>query len=203
MKYPQRRFLLIFFSLVIIFGVTFLIIKNYFSPFVNRAALLPTPSVTPQPIESDEVESPDGVMKLVMQTENQTDGGFNYSLIAQTEEGENKKLLWTTTASRGEFSLTPNAWSPDNKYLYVVQEKNGLVNALVFRATGEVVKEDKQYLDVLSVFEKTVKDYLIRDITGWDSPTLLHVRTKVDDVTKGPSYWFDISSQRLLRLVRR
>lgn len=158
--------------------------------------VLPSPS--PQ-IEVNEVHSPDGTMKLVMQTKNTQNGKVNYTFLVSSVSGADKKILFVSTGVKGEFSVSPNAWSPDNKYVYVLK-KEDQVNALVFIASGSSFSSDEQYIELLPLFTKRETGYTITDVTGWDSSDLLHVVTKKDNNTKGPAFWFEVSNKIFLQL---
>lgn len=179
-----------------------MIVRNNFSPFFNRAAtreLSPTlVSPIPTPTQNDEVWSPDGKVTLIMQTKTETDGSVTYSFFTQTTDGGNNRLIFTASGMKGEFALSPNAWSPDNAYFFLKQTKNELFNALVFKATEG---SDSYMTELRSIFEKQERDHFMSDVTGWDSPTLMHIKTqKKDEMKKGPSYWFDITGNSFIQL---
>lgn len=179
-------------------------IQNNISPFLNRAApiepsifpLMPTP-VT----QNEEVTSPDGSVILAMQTKTEVDGSVTYSFFTQTTAQEDRQLIFTSPGMKGEFSLSPNSWSPDNAYLFVMQRKNNLVNALVFKVVEDTAENQNQLIDILSIFEKAPGDYTITDVTGWDAPTLLHVKTETKGtMKKGPKYWFDLTGNTFIQV---
>lgn len=144
--------------------------------------------------QKSEIHSSDGTMNLIMQTETKKDQPKNYSFFVADISGKNKRLLFTKTVSLGEISAPLNSWSPDNKYLYLEEKKPGPVDVLVFKASGESFLNGEQYLDVGQLLAKSKAEYHLNHVTGWVSPTLVQVNTIKDDLTKGPSYWFDVES---------
>ncbi len=142
--------------------------------------------------------SPDGTKKLSMKTTHNTDGTSTYEIATSDGSGANKQQLYTTKLAGSEnMSIPFNAWSPDNKYLFV--KKNGN-NALVFTATGESITKDQVYLDVLDSFTKRGNKDTVKEVTGWASPTLLIFNTAKQDDTFGSSYWFEIPSKAIIQL---
>lgn len=178
-----------------------------FLPSLGKLQIRPILTVTPTPLvlnqasgtDSSDVHSPDGTAKLIMQTKTLSNT-VSYAFSVSDIEESNKQLIFSTDGKKGEFSFTPNAWSPDNAYFYTIKNQDNGVNGLVFRKTGEDFSGGQKYLDVLSVFTTKYPQYRITSITGWDSETLLHLRTVKDDGAKGPSFWFEIPSTAVLQL---
>lgn len=203
MSLTKRRIVFLVFSFTIIGILTFAAIKNNFYSFYNQAAApltSPIPSLIPTPfLQNDEVISPDGTMKLTLQTKNKADGNISYSIFTETTEGQDRQEVFNIDNKNGEISLSSNSWSPDNKYFFIIQKKYDLINAFVFKS--DQVSRLNPDIDLLSIFEKNGSDFEITNVTGWDSETLLHVRTQEKkNKKKGPSYWFDIISQGYIEL---
>lgn len=142
--------------------------------------------------------SPDGTKMLIMKTTHNIDGTLTYVISAADGSGANERELYTTKVKGSESMSVPfNAWSPDNKYLFV--HKNGNY-ALVFKATGEPIASNQTYFDVADLFrERNYKD-TFSQATGWASPTLLIFNTIKQDGTKGYSYWFEVPSKAIIQL---
>ena len=142
--------------------------------------------------------SPDGTKMLIMKTTHNIDGTLTYVISAADGSGLNEKQLYTTKVKGSENMSVPfNAWSPDNKYLFV--HKNGN-DALVFRATGEPIASGQTYFDVGDLFREQNKKDMFSEATGWASETLLIVNTVKADNTKGSSYWFEVPSKAIIQL---
>ncbi|MBI3070140.1 MAG: hypothetical protein HYY87_02445 [Candidatus Levybacteria bacterium] len=160
-------------------------------------ALIKPIAPTPE-IQNTEVHSPDGEMNLIMQAQKQSDGSATYSFIASDIAGKNNKILFEKTVGFGvSMEISYNSWSPDNKYVFLRENKVDSFDIFIFKASAENFSNGEKYIDVMPRFAESKIKYVIKDITGWDSPTLLHV------VTSGPSYWFDITTRAFLQLVRR
>lgn len=172
--------------------------RSIFQP--PKLADLPfVPTPTPQIVD---VHSGDGKMKLAMRVERHSPPVF--SLYTSEINGDNQKLIFTktnTASVTGELSIPPNAWSPDNKYVFV-QETGGDtgVNYFVFKANGEPFANGEQYLNIAKTWQERKIGYLMRDATGWASPSLVIVRTSKEDGSRGHSYWFEVPSKAILQL---
>lgn len=179
--------------LLFLIGVSFLIGKYE----AGSKKALETPIPSPQTSESTtSVPSADGIMNLKM-TKNILNGSVVYSFIALDNTGK-KSFLYQKKATLGEsMALPANSWSPNDKYLFI-DDKNGyLTDYLVFKANGEPFANGAQYLNATLLFNQKVKNYNLKTMTGWDDPVLISVRT-VD----GPHFWFDITNQSFIQLVR-
>lgn len=199
MSFSYKHLFVLIFVFVVVSFVTFYSVGSNQLKEANTTINTP-PKIIPISKEVREVPSPDGTMNLIMETLDKGEGAVDYSFFVASGEGKDKKPLFTAKDKKNTFSLSQNAWSPDNTYLYLLRKENGLQNALVFRANGEEFSLGKPYLALLPVFTKRITEYVVSDVTGWDSPTLLHVNTRKDALTKGPSFWFEIPSTALLQL---
>jgi hypothetical protein len=142
--------------------------------------------------------SPDGTKNLLMKITTNSDKTKAVEFTAADESGTNAKTIYTTQVGELEtFSIPFNAWSPDDKYVFIVKNGNG---ALVFRADGKPVAKDQTFFDIPAVFGDKVKDNTYKETTGWASNTLLIVNSIKSDGTKGPSYWFEVPSQAIIQL---
>lgn len=188
--------------------VAFVLLVGSISYFLLQNKTQPTPveviTPTPQPNvpQKTEVHSPDGTVKVTLTSQKQDDGTNTYTVMAGKITGDNQKYIFSKTAdSQTSIVLPQNAWSPDNKYLFILEKNNDIVSALVFKASGEAFAIGAQYLDVAPLFLEKNKTLEIANVTGWASPTLLYVQTKTESLTKGPTFWFDIDSKNFLQLA--
>lgn len=196
-------------QLAIILGVLFLLLIVIFysgsllpvkTPSTSR---LTNPSLTPAKDKSEEVHSPDGTMRLIMQTKPQEEGKVTYSFVLSGVSGENQKVLYTKTVEGNESMTIPlNTFSPDNKYVFLRINKDGFFDILVFKVSGDAFSNQDPYLSVQELLVKRKVDYVLVDVTGWDAETLLHVVTASENGKKGPGFWFDVASYSFLQLVR-
>lgn len=193
MGYPA-----IFLIILAFVGVLFLTNYEKLTSSNQQNPVLINP-VSPTPtIQNTEVHSADGEMNLIMQTQKQSDDSTTYSFFTSDISGKNKKLIFEKTVADGvSMEISQNSWSPDNKYVFLKENKSGSFNFFVFNASGENFSSSEKYIDIMPLFIESKIKHEMKDITGWDSPTLLHV------VTSGPSYWFDVTTKAFLRLARR
>jgi len=184
-------------------GIVYYYYPSSASPFLPTSKEPTTESApTPSPTLAVEsatttsgVHSPDGSMKLAMKKIKNADSS-TYSFVVSGPEIESVEI-YTKTLTTGEMSLPLNAWAPDNKYLFITESNGATDNYLIFKATGEEFSEGVTYIDFLSHYNEKMKQYALRDITGWDAPGLLYVRTS------GPAYWFELGSNAFYQLVQR
>ncbi len=157
---------------------------------------------TSQPIvETDEIHSPDGKMTLIIETVKENEKSTYSFFVAEVPIG-NRKLVFEKTLSVGSLmQASPNAWSPDNKYFFIKEKNSGSMNYFVFKQSGEAFGDEQAYIDVAPLFVAKNTGHELTDVTGWDSPTLLHLFTKTDSGERGPSYWFEVPSGAIIQLA--
>lgn len=198
-KRPLLKSLVVFFVLVFLGAFLIWPYQKPKNPPQNN--LLDKSGVSANQLQESEVSSSDGKMKLIMRVEEGKDKVKTYSFFTVDISGKNRKTLFTKTVSLGgEMSIPRNSWSPDNKYLFLIENEEGSTNVLVFKASGEIFQNSQQYLDLRALF-KSKAGYSINNATGWASPTLIYVTTLSDDSTKGPTFWFDLSSHSFIQLA--
>ncbi len=159
------------------------------SPIVG---LVQTP---PPAVSAGEVHSADGSMNLVMKKV-VTGESAAYSFYVTGNSIQNL-LIFSKTITNGEMSIPGNSWSPDNKFLFIKGKEGTVSSYLVFKANGESFTDGNKYLDVAALYNDKKMDYVLKDVTGWDAPGLLHV------FTNGPSYWFELASKAFLQLATK
>lgn len=162
----------------------------------KTVALAPNPVLK---VDTVSEMSPDGTKKLTMKTTHNPDGTLAYLFTSSDQLGANEAQVYTTRLKPPQsISIPFNAWSPDNRYLFI-QKENG--DALVFKATGEEIVPGQKYFDVGDLFLASSKKDIYQETTGWASPTLLIVNTTTQNNTKGSSYWFEVPSKAIIQLA--
>jgi hypothetical protein len=161
------------------------------------------PSVTPTqiPPAPREASSIEGKMKLIMRTSPKEDGFLTYTFFIF--DGEKEYSIFTKDAKKNVFVVPSNSWSPDGSYVFLIDTTSVPEQVLIFNASGEAFADGEMYLDVTALFAVSKKEHIFDTATGWDSRGLLHLRTKNQDGTKGPSYWFDVDSRTFIELSAR
>lgn len=183
-------------------GLVGILLAVSFQKSFSRGEPLASPTPTVAPVESSDVSSSDGKMKLTMEIRRHGNGSATYSFFVANSSGEEKRPLFTTTTTAEALSLPHNSWSPDRKLVFIRKDGTEGFTFLVFKASGEPF-QNGQYLDVSEFFAKKLPKYVLRDATGWASETLLIITTMTTDQSRpGPSFWFDIPSRTFLQLRR-
>ena len=154
-------------------------------------------------IERSEVRSPDGKMKLIMKKTTSGDNTAYSFSVSGTEEDLRKTVFARTVLTGGSMEMSPNAWSPDNKYFFITEKSGSEVNYFTFRADGEAFSGEKKYIDVAPLFVAKDTGYELYDVTGWASPTLIYLLSKSKSGESGPTYWLEIPSLAIIRPARR
>lgn len=199
--------LIITLACVVSVGGLFAILYKPFTPAVSKAAS-PPPVITPfedRPIESQaSVHAPDGTKKIMMKVETLPSKEHMYTITTADITGENTHKIYSKTASPDEEILLPaNSWSPDNKFVFFLIRTGEHVNAFVFRSDGAPFADGLPYLDLSQIFTKQLNGPIIRDVTGWDDPQLIHVMSYTANHTTGYSYWFDVWNRSFIQLANR
>lgn len=195
-----KELLLAFVALIIIF-VGVLVTKSKPVEVPLKAAEPPKTEVA---ISLHTVHSPDGARKVVLKTQPLSEGQMNYVVTTSDMNGSDRHGIYEATLKEGsEIVLSPNSWSPDNKFVFIKTNKEGVIGALVFQQDGSSCADGTMYIDVSSIFNEQFSDRTIRDISGWDDSALLHVMTFNTDNTVGFSYWFDIWGKSFIQLAHR
>ncbi len=209
MRYTVRDLIISAIVLVVLVSGVVLV-RNRTPDTAPRAASPDTAhpiTISPQPPLSSTmtVHSPDGTEQLVLkEVEDRTGTQSAYVLTASDVSGANRRIIYQSVAPNGTNVRIPaNSWSPDNKFVFIIAIRNEQLTVFVFQANGEAFADGSPYIDVSSLFRDRLPTAILRDVTGWDDPSLLHVMTYTADKTLGPSYWFDIWSKSFIELARR
>ena len=211
MQISLRSFFIAFIGCIILGGGVLFVIQYQQSqtrePEISLSPVPDYPVVVARSAASEpqvtNVLSPDGSKKIQMKVESKPDNEKFYSFAIFDKEGNNEQQIFTRIVSEtSELFLPENSWSPDNKYVFIQEKTKGAITTLVFKASGESFANDQQYLDATTLFTQRQTGYTFDTATGWADPTLLIIRTKKDDGTKGPSYWFVIPTKAFLQLAR-
>lgn len=174
--------------------------RNNFSTRSHAAPPLtsPVPLITQSTtFSTDEQVSPDGQVKLMMQVQFTSYGTREYTFFTMDKTEELKREVYTSTLTQGAYFIPFNSWSPDNRYFFI-QKNTGEV--LVFTITGESITPDEQFFDVKGIYTQIDRTDMFDTVTGWASPTLLIIRTKKIDGTRGNSYWFEVPDKAIIQL---
>jgi hypothetical protein len=182
--------------------------QNRISLPVTQASVQPTDTPSPTPvIPKPEVTtqiSPDGTKMLTMTATTNHDLSKTYDFVASDADGTNNQSVYSVTLSGGDSMSIPfNAWSPDDRYVFVSRNSASGTDALVMRADGTPLSGTNANFDVKTLFTARNTGNTYQETTGWASDTLLIVNTTTQDGSKGPSYWFEAPSGAIIELATR
>lgn len=155
-------------------------------------------------VETSSVNTPDGALTLIMEKTSLVNGSSEYAFFTLDNATQEKNEVFKKTILPGEsIEVSSNAWSPDNKYFFIKEKTSSSTDYFVFKARGEQFADEKNYIDVRPLFVAKNTGYSLMDITGWDSPTLLHLFSEKESGQDGPSFWFEVPSNAIIPLASR
>lgn len=167
---------------------------------VNEIVQSPIPPSIPSTIEKFTQTAPNGANMLRMITTNR-DSGKTYEILVSDLANNNQKLIYSATLPVTESITVPfNAWSPDNKYLFIEHNTPKGNEAIVIKSNGDPVIQGEVNPNIAALFAAKKTGYTYKETTGWASETLLIVNTTGQDGSKGPSYWFEVPSKAIIQL---
>ncbi len=173
----------------------------------DKKVHMPTPSGLPSAftVEVPERISPDGSKKVIMDIEDHADGTKTYSLsVLDTTKDSEELIMSQRLADSLNLSLPFNSWSPDNTYFFVEQKSDSgtVTDVQIFKASGTFPSGERM-LTVVNTFSEKQPNYTFSHVTGWASNTLLIVNSWKPDMSKGPSFWYEVPSQAIVRLSQQ
>jgi len=179
--------------------------NNFKFNFVNFSIPQIAPSITPTPIPPKTSTiaqiSEDGLKKLIMKTTVNKNYSQTYSFFTESTENPTQHFIFQKTVDPTQTMSVPfNAWSPDDKYFFVVQHSPTKNDALVFKGSGEPFSNTESFYDVTDIFDKRNTGYTFDEATGWASETLIIINTKSADGSKGSSFWFEVPTKAIIQL---
>lgn len=189
-----KKVLLIF----IIIVIAALIGANLYLNKKNPVSSSPQSEIPP--VEASQlktVDSPDGTETLLMKTSkvgNSTDYSFSVS---------GKELFSKTVDSSISFSLPQNAFSPDNKYVFLKEIGPAGTNFFVLNVGDNPSTQNDQSASITNLFGIKYPNLKIQDATGWGGINLVVFNTVNADGSIGPSFWFEMPDHSIIQLSTR
>ncbi len=163
---------------------------------VKTQVVSETPEVT-----TSEVHSPNGDMNLIMEKTVDLDS-ITYNFYTDSIPSEEQVLIYEKTVGSGDsFELSPNAWSPDNRYLYIKEVTPEGNDYIVLRGDGDAIVDGEEFMSVAPFFENKETGFEMNEVTGWASNTLLYITSKSPIGEQGPLYWFEVPAGSIIRLA--
>ena len=162
----------------------------------------PLPTVIAAPVST--MDSPEGNKTLMLQSK-QDGEHATYSAFVSSHRPDDQiqqtQILNKETSRTESLTIPFNTWSPDTAYLFLVEQAPTSTDYLVFTSSGEPFSDGSPYLSVQELFTHTVPGYVIEDVTGWASPTLLIVNTiSREEKNRRVSFWLDVPSRSFIQL---
>ncbi|HYK08952.1 MAG TPA: hypothetical protein VEW42_05630 [Candidatus Eisenbacteria bacterium] len=197
------------FLLATIFGVVFAMYYNHsakprsvFSLPVMDVFATPTPTPPPTPkVETFSNVSPDGTKKLTMTVTPHATTSKTYAFSVSNADESNPQSIYSINLPIDETMNIPfNAFSPDDKFLFLEHNTRDGNEAFVFRASGDPMTDTKQYFNAPAIFIAHQTGNTYQETTGWASETLLIINTTLSNGDKGPSYWLEVPSKAVIQL---
>lgn len=190
------------FLLVIALGWVVVFQTHVLTSQKARATSEDNPFPSPTPIEENvAVLSSDGSEKLLIRKRNATEETVEYVLSVSSSTGaDERELITKTLTSDWRLEIPPNAWSPDDSYVFVRLDGPTSDTYLVLKPSGELFVGGERYVDVGALWSQKKLGFTLREATGWASPTLLILYTTTANGAKGPAYWFEAPSKALIKL---
>jgi hypothetical protein len=178
-----------------------------FNANASAPVIMVTPMLTPTPATTPTTTSqisPNGKKQVIAETIQNKDYSYSYTLYVADGSGNDKQVVFSKNFdTSGSVAIPFNTWSPDNRYFFIEETEKGIMNVLVFKASGEPFANTAAYLNLTDAFNKrnTGNNYDVA--TGWASETLIIINTTTQENKKGPSYWFEVPSTAIIQLSTR
>ena len=161
---------------------------------------------TENPVRDEKVDilSPDGKATLTVKNIREASGLVSQTFYISSDADKTPIKIFEKKSNPENLVTVPdNTFSPDNKRLFLKYEEGGTTRYIVMRTDGKDIKEGSQTVEIESLFSEKHPDYVITDVTGWGSYSLIVVNTDTKDGKIGPSWWFDLSNFSFIRLSSR
>ncbi|MDE2026798.1 MAG: hypothetical protein KGJ07_10015 [Patescibacteria group bacterium] len=176
-------------------------IRNVSLPIIAMAPISPTPTPLPAPVTTSQI-SPDGTKKLSMTKSSNKDGNKTFAFTVTNTTTNETTQVYTVALSDETMDIPYNAFSPDDRYLFLEYNSKNGTQAWVMRSDGQPINAttNEQYYNVTSLFQQKMPHANYHITTGWASETLLIILTNNADGSEGTSYWFEVPSKAIIPL---
>lgn len=163
----------------------------------------PTPMPTPVPRISKIIASqinPDNsyILKLKMIPE-QNLTAFTL-LYAKASDSTGTQLYASIPMLDTNWSIPFNTWSPDNKYIFIQEDKAKTRDYIIFPVASA---DPIEPIRLSRLFYNQYPDHVLREVTGWAGASLLILNTQTKNGETGPSFWFHPATKAFTQLSTR
>ncbi len=199
----MRKLLLALFSVLVVLVAGLIIFRlnnKGIAPQTKETVVIsPTPeaiSAIPEVVASEltSVVSPDGEETLVMK-KTKNENSVNYVFTVGQKSIFQKGVEPVTS-----FLLPANAWSPDNKFVFLKQIEATGSSFFVLSVGKDYLSQNEKTSNISDIFNSKYPDLSIDDVTGWGGVNLIIVNSNKSEGVRGPSFWFDAISHSLIKL---
>src|SRR6185369_13471159 len=161
------------------FSVFYILKANQKDNGSQRPSYAPPVAVADSPV-STTVDSPDGKKKLTVKEEKGKETKTYTFSVLDVSTNVSKVVFAKTVPTNTTLSIPFNAFSPDDKYVFLKDVSGG--------ETTYFVPLEGETLDILNMFAEKHPEYKVTDVTGWGGMTLIVVNTDKKDGGQGPSF---------------
>ncbi len=141
--------------------------------------------------------SPDGNFILTMKT-TPLDDKTEYSFSFKSKNDPSEKELFVTNRNNNQkFSLPFNAWSPDNKYIFIQENIGSKAKYYVLSISPDKNSNPENIFDL---FTQIHSDFIPTEITGWAAPNLLIINSINTNNHGKTSFWYNVTNQNFTQL---
>ncbi len=167
----------------------------------------PSPTSSLEPVaevteKETEVISQDGKHILTMR-QTFKEGLSTYAFFLSSDKDKQKKVLYTTDFLDGvSYELPFNSFSPDGKFLFI-KSKDAVGDRFLVFSTNISAEKAQDPVEVGSLFAAKYTDLVLTDVTGWGGLGLLVLNSDNAEGKSVPSFWYEASSGRFIRLSTR
>lgn len=154
--------------------------------------------------ESFEISAPNEKATLFVENIKLPHGNTEQTFRIKTDSAAASVEIYSLESDDKNFINVPlNTFSPDNRFIYLIEEGENHREFLLFRTDGKNIKGDQKFIEVINYFNYKNPDYVVTDVTGWGSYTQLVINTDNSDGKRGPSWWLDAGMLTFYKLTTR
>jgi hypothetical protein len=147
------------------------------------------PQVTPAPTSLTQI-SGDGTRTLAIE-----------KIGELVELSVNQEMIATKRVDpRSVVRIPFNTWSPNNKYFFITEQRDDKAEYLVMNESGKPFADGEPELKVSELYAQAYPDNTILSVSGWAAPTLIVLNARSES-EENMSFWFDVQTQKFIRLA--
>ena len=181
-------------------------VPTFITQASNTAQINKIPKIIPQS-KTSSWEASDGQQQITMRENGINTPIHTYQFFVSPPNvniSSNTKPFFTaTTSAKTTFSIPFNAFSPNDQYLFLQEKSPNETKYLLFNSSGQPFTNGNLYEDIGVLFKNYTSSYILSDVTGWASDTLLVIETQDGNGNPSKSFWFDVTNFSFIPLATR